>query len=249
VGPDGKVRTKAALTPSPEPLINSSNIGPMVALVIIVMAALITYGLARSRPQATKPAGGTPAPESAGLPAPADGASPKAPRATPARRPSPANAGRPGVGQPPEEGPAPASIHLEAPIRPPAPEQPQLPPTAAREAPAGRMTVVETVLVDNLLEDDEPPGRDGPALEPPPDGRPTGQNPSHNDVLKALSSLPRGLPSTLWGIDMDDLAEQVSRSEYRISTEGDAIVRLGARWYYGDPKDIGRFLQLYRGTP
>jgi hypothetical protein len=61
-----------------------------------------------------------------------------------------------------------------------------------------------------------------------------------------LSSLPRGLPSTLWGMEMEELAGEVSRAERSISSEGDLLIKLRGKWYFGDPKDIGNFLQLYK---
>jgi hypothetical protein len=69
---------------------------------------------------------------------------------------------------------------------------------------------------------------------------------SHSLVLKTLSSLPRGLPSTLWGKDMDELAEEIVNAEYGEAEDGSTIVKIGKKWYYGDPKDVGTYLQIYK---
>jgi hypothetical protein len=65
-------------------------------------------------------------------------------------------------------------------------------------------------------------------------------------ALKALSSLPRGLPSSLWGQDLDDLASNVVSGERKDSPEGDLIVKIGSRWYYGDETNPGLFMQEYK---
>jgi hypothetical protein len=36
-------------------------------------------------------------------------------------------------------------------------------------------------------------------------------------------------------------------AEYAESTDGDPVMKLGRKWYYGDPKDFGTFLQPYKG--
>jgi hypothetical protein len=66
-------------------------------------------------------------------------------------------------------------------------------------------------------------------------------------MLDKLTSLPRGLPSGLWGKDMDELAENIMNGEFSASPDGDPVVKLGRKWYYGDPKDLGNFLQPYKG--
>jgi len=65
-------------------------------------------------------------------------------------------------------------------------------------------------------------------------------------MLKALSSLPRGLPSPLWGIDMEDLAARIVSAEHRSSPEGDRLVRINNRWFYGDETNLGMFMQEYK---
>jgi hypothetical protein len=65
-------------------------------------------------------------------------------------------------------------------------------------------------------------------------------------VLKALSSLPRGLPSSLWGLDMDVLASRVASGERRESPDGEMLVKINNRWYFGDEDNPGLFMQEYR---
>ncbi len=73
--------------------------------------------------------------------------------------------------------------------------------------------------------------------------------PIKNEVklLQVLSSLPRGLPSTLWGKDMEELALEIVNGKYAETSQGDVIVQLRRKWYYGDPADIGTFLQSFKG--
>jgi len=46
---------------------------------------------------------------------------------------------------------------------------------------------------------------------------------------------------------MDVLAEDISKGEYREDPEGLVIVKVYKRWYYGDPQDVGTFMQPYKG--
>jgi hypothetical protein len=73
--------------------------------------------------------------------------------------------------------------------------------------------------------------------------------PVKNEVklLQVLSSLPRGLPSTLWGKDMEELALEIVNGKYAETSQGDVIVQIRRKWYYGDPADIGTFLQAFKG--
>jgi hypothetical protein len=64
-------------------------------------------------------------------------------------------------------------------------------------------------------------------------------------ILKALSSLPRGLPSSLWGIEMEDLANKVTQAQRRWSPEGDIIINIDNHWYYGDERNLGLFMQKF----
>jgi hypothetical protein len=66
-------------------------------------------------------------------------------------------------------------------------------------------------------------------------------------IMKVLTGLPRGLPSDLWGKDLEELAEEISNAEYGEGEDGDVVVKIGKRWYYGDISDISNYLQRYKG--
>jgi len=66
---------------------------------------------------------------------------------------------------------------------------------------------------------------------------------NQEQILQTLTSLPRGLPSTLWGMDMDELASELMIAEYSHNNNGDVIVKIGKKWYFGDPKELGNYLQ------
>jgi hypothetical protein len=133
------------------------------------------------------------------------------------------------------ELPAPPGLSHEDESR--APPVPGKPPVAT---PASSMRVVDKVSSEELEDEDEPA-----PIAPPKKVR--GGRPSEGDILKVLSSLPRGLPSTLWGMEIEELASEVSRGEYRKTADDELLVKVRNKWYFGDPKDIGTYLQLYRG--
>jgi|GEM_PF-1380892 len=145
------------------------------------------------------------------------------------------------------------------------PAPPALPPEAA--APSGGIVVERTVSVSELERDaGEPdqspqpgaaaPGAASPEAAPPVSGPPEPPRRARtaeeeramreSKVLQALSSLPRGLPSSLWGIEMDDLASRVVMSERRVTDDGDILVKIGNRWYFGDETNLGLFMQQYK---
>jgi len=68
------------------------------------------------------------------------------------------------------------------------------------------------------------------------------------DILRIISSLPRGLPSELWGKDLDDLADEIINGEYSTTPEGNPIVKLGRKWFNGDPQDKGTYMRPYKGS-
>ncbi|MEW5761086.1 MAG: Rab family GTPase [Candidatus Thermoplasmatota archaeon] len=72
------------------------------------------------------------------------------------------------------------------------------------------------------------------------------KKPTEVEALSLITSIPRGLPSPLWGIDMEELAKMVAYGEYRKTSEGDIILKIKNKWYYGDCTDLGIFLQEYR---
>jgi hypothetical protein len=85
------------------------------------------------------------------------------------------------------------------------------------------------------------------APEPPPAPRQRDETAMREGkILKSLSSLPRGLPSALWGLDMEDLASNVVSGERKDTPDGDLLVKIGNRWYYGDETSLGSFMQEYK---
>ena len=65
-------------------------------------------------------------------------------------------------------------------------------------------------------------------------------------VMRALSSLPRGLPPSLWGIELEDLASRIVAAEHKDGPEGALLVRINNRWFYGDETNYGMFMQEYK---
>jgi hypothetical protein len=107
------------------------------------------------------------------------------------------------------------------------------------------MKVVGSVNVDDLEEPAEEP-IPAPRPKTPDDRKADEMAARERTVLKALSSLPRGLASSLWGIDMDDLAARVVRAERKDSPDGDLLIKINNRWYFGDETSLGTFMQEYK---
>ncbi len=151
---------------------------------------------------------------------------------------------------------------LTVPVAPPeaearSPEPPPVPPvrtagsagpgpdSTPEDAPGGKLAVLEVVRTEDLddtsafeeLEDVPPPEK-----APPPDGAL-----EEEDMVKLISSLYGGLPSSLWGKDARELVGMVARGERRVGEDGGQLVRLGTRWYHADTRDRRSFLQVYRG--
>jgi hypothetical protein len=51
----------------------------------------------------------------------------------------------------------------------------------------------------------------------------------------------------LWGKEPGDLAEDLIHAEYGKTHNGEVIVKIGRRWYYGDPRKEDQFLTAYTG--
>jgi hypothetical protein len=65
-------------------------------------------------------------------------------------------------------------------------------------------------------------------------------------ALKTLSNIPSGLPGSLSGRSMDELAEELVLAGFYETGDGDIIVRLGRKWYFGDPKQADTYLQPFK---
>jgi hypothetical protein len=77
------------------------------------------------------------------------------------------------------------------------------------------------------------------------------QGPPMKNIAKladAIVKVGHRLPVALWGKEPKELAEELLAAKYGQTPNGDVIVRLGRRWYYGDPRDLGSFLMNYNIT-
>jgi hypothetical protein len=159
-----------------------------------------------------------------------------------------------------------ATLPPEA-VSSPKPRLPPAPPAIPLSTPPAQVAVVSKVSVDDL-DEEEAESPVGLQKAPPPEPSPYDRSPAkaggplpeepvaprlrdetsmrEGKILKSLSSLPRGLPSSLWGLDMEDLASKVVSGERKDTPDGDMLVRIGTRWYYGDETDLGLFMQEYK---
>lgn len=53
------------------------------------------------------------------------------------------------------------------------------------------------------------------------------------------------LPVAMWGKEPGGLAEELLRSEYGTTHNGELILKVGRKWYYGDPRKEEQFLTPY----
>jgi len=68
------------------------------------------------------------------------------------------------------------------------------------------------------------------------------------EVMKVLTQLPQGLPNSLMGLDMGELARAIVDGERRISSNGVQIVNISGKWYNADRRNLGVFLREWRGS-
>jgi PKD repeat protein len=73
-----------------------------------------------------------------------------------------------------------------------------------------------------------------------------GPFPEETAAMRSLSSLPRGLPGTLASYSMDELAAVLITAPFAETADGDLIVKIGKRWYFGDPKQPDTYLQQWK---
>jgi hypothetical protein len=62
-------------------------------------------------------------------------------------------------------------------------------------------------------------------------------------VRRALDTLPAGLPRSLWGWQVDELAVAVVDGEKRTTSSGATVVEIDGQWYMADPDRIAGFLK------
>jgi len=70
---------------------------------------------------------------------------------------------------------------------------------------------------------------------------------TETEVMNVLTNLPRGVPSSLWGFEIDELAQEIIKAEYGISPNGAPILRIKKKWYRGDIEDKSSYLRSYEG--
>jgi hypothetical protein len=66
------------------------------------------------------------------------------------------------------------------------------------------------------------------------------------EVMRALTQLPQGLPTSLWGWDMSELARAVVDGEKRTAPDGTALVKLKGKWYNADRTNVGVFVREWK---
>ena len=66
------------------------------------------------------------------------------------------------------------------------------------------------------------------------------------EVMRAITQLPRGLPSSLSHWDISDLAKAVVRGERRTFKNGESLVKIKGTWYLADHVSVGTFLHEWK---
>jgi uncharacterized membrane protein len=66
------------------------------------------------------------------------------------------------------------------------------------------------------------------------------------EIMKVLTQLPRGLPTSLWGKDMSRLAKEIVDGPKRTADDGTHMVQIDGRWYSSDHRKMGKFLQEWK---
>jgi hypothetical protein len=67
------------------------------------------------------------------------------------------------------------------------------------------------------------------------------------EVMKVLTQLPRGMPTSLWGKDMANLAKDIVDGPRRSTPDGAMVVDVDGQWYYADHNKLGTFLMEWKG--
>ena len=66
------------------------------------------------------------------------------------------------------------------------------------------------------------------------------------EVMKALTQLPQGLPTALWGWDMAELARAIVDGERRTTPDGTPLVKIKGKWYNADRANAGVFAREWK---
>jgi len=66
------------------------------------------------------------------------------------------------------------------------------------------------------------------------------------EVMRALTQLPQGLPTSLAGWDMAELARTIVDGEKRTAADGTPLVLIKGRWYCADRSNVGTFAREWK---
>jgi hypothetical protein len=66
------------------------------------------------------------------------------------------------------------------------------------------------------------------------------------EVMRALTQLPQGLPTSLAGWDMAELARTIVDGEKRTAADGTPLVIVKGRWYCADRSNVGTFAREWK---
>ena len=64
--------------------------------------------------------------------------------------------------------------------------------------------------------------------------------------MRALTQLPQGLPTSLAGWDMAELARTIVDGEKRTAADGTPLVLIKGRWYCADRSNVGTFAREWK---
>jgi len=67
------------------------------------------------------------------------------------------------------------------------------------------------------------------------------------ELCRLIESVPKGLPSSLWGRTPGELAEAIAKGPFGNTPNRKVVVRLSRRWYYYEPDEPDILLQPYDG--
>jgi hypothetical protein len=66
------------------------------------------------------------------------------------------------------------------------------------------------------------------------------------EMMRSLTQLPQGLPTTLWGWDMAELARATVDGPKRTASDGTGLVGIKGRWYNADRTNVGVFMREWK---
>ena len=66
------------------------------------------------------------------------------------------------------------------------------------------------------------------------------------EVMRALTQLPQGLPTSLGGWDMSALAREVISGEKKTLPDGTVVVNINGKWYNANRTNAGRFMREHK---